>query len=78
MINTKDGWDSYNSDGIIINDDVLIGMIKDVVDTIHNLERMYGQARSQLIVRVMLNDWQALNSMARFRNLDKTVQIPQP
>ena len=50
-------------------DEDILSMIRDVVQTIHNLERMYGPAKAQLIVRGLLQEWHALAGVAEARGL---------
>lgn len=66
---SRSTWDKYRSPGIVETDEEVTSMIKDVVETIHALDRMYGAERAQLIVRVLLLDWQALSSMASSRGI---------
>jgi hypothetical protein len=51
------------------SDEDVLSMIRDVVETIHSLERMYGAAGSQLVVRGLLQDWHALRGMADARGI---------
>lgn len=51
------------------DDEQILSMIRDVVETIHTLERMYGHVGAQLVVRGLLQDWHALTGMADMRGL---------
>lgn len=44
-------------------------MIRDVVETIHKLEKIYGVAGSRLVVRALLQDWLSLSDIAKARNI---------
>jgi hypothetical protein len=68
-MDTKEGWESYNSSGCIPDDGMLLAMMDDVVNTIRSLERMYGTSRASIVVRGILNDWHALSGMAHARGL---------
>lgn len=67
---SKETWAYYHSPGIVKTDAELVSMIQDVVDTIHNLERMYGVERAQLMVRAIMMDWHALSLMAFHRGIE--------
>lgn len=63
-------WQNYRSPNPNKGDnDELLSMISDVVETIHNLERMYGHAEARIIVRSLLQDWHTLSGMAEARGL---------
>ncbi len=47
---SRQTWDKYRSPGIVETDEEVQSMIRDVVETIHTLERMYGAKGSQLQV----------------------------
>lgn len=67
---TKDVWDNYRSRNLNKGTDKdILSMMRDVVDTIHNLEKMYGARGSQLVVRGLLLEWHALAGMADARGL---------
>jgi hypothetical protein len=62
-------WANYHSSNTNKgSDEEVQSMIRDVVETIHTLERMYD-ARAQLLVRALLQDWHALSGMAKARNI---------
>jgi hypothetical protein len=62
-------WDTYHREGIVKDDSELQVMISDVVETIHNLEKIYGVAGSRLVVRSLLQDWISLSQMAQSRGI---------
>ena len=66
---SRETWDKFRSPGIVETDEEVQSMIKDVVETIHTLERMYGATGSQLIVRALLQEWHALSGMAQARGI---------
>lgn len=66
---SRSTWDKYRSPGIVETDEEVTSMIRDVVETIHTLERMYGAEKAQLTVRALLMDWQALSGMASSRGI---------
>jgi hypothetical protein len=68
---TWQGYNEPNADGLCVveTDEELVSMIRDVVETIHTLERMYGQSKAQLTVRALIMDWQALSNMASARGI---------
>lgn len=75
-MDTKKAWEQYHSPGQSpVEDDVLLTMIQEMVDTIHNLERMYGNHRAQLMVRSMLLDYNTLQSWAWHRHLDNIPEL---
>lgn len=55
-------------------DEDILSMISDVVETIHNLERMYGNAAARLTVRSLLQEYHALVSVAEARDLRNYVR----
>ena len=68
---SKQTWDNYRS--LNYNkgsDEELLSMIRDVVETIHTLERMYGAGDARLVVRGLLQEWHALSGMANARGLN--------
>ena len=67
---SKQSWDNYRSPGHVKTDEELQSMIRDVVETIHTLERMYGAVGAQLVVRGLLQDFHALSGMANARGLN--------
>ena len=63
-------WENYRSTNPDKGtDEDIQSMIKDVVETIHTLERMYGTANAQLVVRALLVDWHTLAQIAGARGL---------
>jgi hypothetical protein len=66
---SRQTWEKYRSPGVVETDEEVSSMIRDVVETIHTLERMYGADRAQLTVRALLLDWQALSLMASSRGI---------
>jgi hypothetical protein len=50
-------------------DEDILSMIRDVVETIHSLERMYGVGPALLTVRGLLQEYHALASVADARGL---------
>ncbi len=67
---SADTWANYRGPSFNKGDDEeILSMISDVVDTIHNLDKMYGHAGAQLVVRGLLQDWHALTGMADARGL---------
>jgi hypothetical protein len=62
-------WNTYHNKGVIETDEEVLSMVRDVCETIHCLERMYGTDRAQLTVRALLLDWQALSGIASVRGL---------
>lgn len=68
-VDTTQGWADYQGPGYVSSDDqTLIAMLQEVVDTIHTIERIYGQ-KAALMVRGMHADYHALNNMAWHRGL---------
>lgn len=63
-------WANYHSSNPSkgSNEDVQ-SMIRDVVETIHTLERMYGGHGSKLIVTALLQEWHSLRSIADARGI---------
>ena len=66
---SRQTWDKYRSPGIVETDEEVQSMIRDVVETIHTLERMYGIAGAKLTVLGLLQEYHALASMASARGL---------
>jgi hypothetical protein len=63
-------WANYRTPNTNKGDDEeILSMIRDVVETIHNLERMYGTPGAQLVVRGLLQDWHTLRGIADARGL---------
>jgi hypothetical protein len=67
---SKQSWDNYRSPGIVETDEELLSMVKDVVETIHCLEKMYSKGGAKLVVWGLLQDWHALSGMAQARGLN--------
>lgn len=67
---SKQSWDNYRSPGIVKTDEELLSMIRDVVETIHTLERMYSTGGAKLVVWGLLQDYHALSGMANARGLN--------
>lgn len=66
---SKETWASYHSPGVVESDASVLEMLQETIDTIHSLERMYGEARAQMFVRALLMDYHALTGMASGRQL---------
>jgi hypothetical protein len=62
-------WERYREVGTIETNEEVSSMIADVVETIHGLERIYGNTMSALIVRALLVDYQALIGCANSRRI---------
>jgi len=63
-------WANYRSPNHYKgSDEDVLSMIRDVAETIHGLERMYGAPAVQLIVRGLLQDWHSLSGMAEARGI---------
>lgn len=69
-MDTKEMWEKYHTPGVGPGDDEsLLVMLQELIVMIKGIERIYGPVRSQLLVRSMLADYQALNNMAWARGL---------
>jgi hypothetical protein len=66
--NTALAWIEYQNTGTVRNDEVLVAMLHEVIDTIHSLDKIYA-GKAALMVRAMIADYQALDGMAFHRNL---------
>jgi hypothetical protein len=66
---SKQTWDKYRCPGIIETDEELLSMIRDVVETIHTLERMYGHKEASFTVRALLVDFFSLEGIAHSRGI---------
>jgi hypothetical protein len=67
---SQEVWTRYSTQGIINEgEEEVRSMIKDVVETIHTLERMYGVVKAQLVVRALILDYQALAGIANARDI---------
>ena len=67
---SRQTWENWRSQNPNKGDDEEIqSMIRDVVETIHTMERMYGDTGAKLIVRALLQDWHSLASVANARNI---------
>lgn len=68
---SKQTWDNWQNPKVLNkgDDEEILSMIRDVVETIHNLERMYGNTVARLTVRSLLQEYHALVSVANARNL---------
>lgn len=63
-------WENYRSSNPDKGtDEEIQSMIRDVVETIHKLERIYGAAQSRIVVCALLQDWHALSHMAKARGI---------
>lgn len=62
-------WQTWRERGTIEADQDLLAMLKELVNTIQSLERMYGGRGASLVVRSLLMDWQSLMYCAEARNL---------
>jgi len=51
------------------SDEEIQSMVRDVVETIHALERMHGHEGARLVVRSLLQDWHSLSSIASARGI---------
>ena len=51
------------------NEDIL-SMIRDAVEAIHSLERIYGQTGSKLATAALMDDWHSLRSIAEARGIN--------
>lgn len=64
-------WDNYHGPNPDKGtDEEIQSMIRDVVETIHTLERMYGVKGAQLTVLGLLQEYHSLASMASSRGLN--------
>lgn len=68
---SKQTWDNWQNPKVLNkgDDEEILSMIRDVVETIHNLERMYGTGDARLTVRGLLQEYHALVGVANARNL---------
>jgi hypothetical protein len=66
---SKQTWDTYLSQNVVHSDEELQSMIKEVVETVHTLERMYGANKASLFVRALVLDYQSLIGMANVRGI---------
>jgi hypothetical protein len=63
-------WNNYRSHNTNKgSDEEIQSMIRDVVETIHKLERMYGIAGAAFTVRSLLQEWHSLSDIAKARNI---------
>lgn len=63
-------WENYRSSNPNKGtDEEVQSMIRDVVETIHKLERIYGSAAASIVVRSLLQDWHSLAAMAKARGI---------
>jgi hypothetical protein len=70
VIDTKQAWIIFNTHGHIQDNDALvIRMLTEIIQTIHNLERIYQNGKAQLVVDGMIHTYQALNSIAWNRGI---------
>ena len=69
MKSTRETWATYSKDGIIATDDELLGMLSEVVDTIHSLEIIYDR-RADIVVSSLIQAWHALDIIAQARKLE--------
>ncbi len=68
---SKQVWENWHGPSLNKGEDEdILSMIRDVVDTIHSLERMYGNVAARLTVRALLQEYHALVSVANARDLD--------
>jgi len=69
-------WEIWHNPKILNKgeDEDILSMISDVVETIHNLERMYGNTVARLTVRSLLQEYHALTSIAEARNIRNYVR----
>jgi hypothetical protein len=67
---SKETWEIWHGPALNKgeNEDIL-SMISDVVETIHSLERMYGNVAARLTVRGLLQEYHALAGVADARDL---------
>jgi len=65
-------WETWHNPKVLNKgeDEDILSMIRDVVETIHNLERMYGHTVARLTVRSLLQEYHALVGVANARGLD--------
>lgn len=68
---SKQVWETWHNPKVLNKgeDEDILSMIRDVVETIHNLERMYGNEAARLTVRGLLQEYHALVSVANARDL---------
>ena len=69
-VNTEETWKTYQTVGIIKDNDMLSAMLGDVVTTIKNFEKMYGIEQSKLIVVSLMRTYMDLSLMAFHRNMN--------
>lgn len=63
-------WENFRSTNTNKGDnDEILSMIRDIVETIHSLERIYGQIGSRLATTALLSDWHSLRSIAEARGI---------
>lgn len=68
---SKQSWDNYRGPNQNKgSDEEVLSMVKDVVETIHTLERMYPNGGAKLVVWGLLQDWHALSGIAQARGLN--------
>lgn len=68
---SRQAWETWHNPKALNKgeDEDILSMIRDVVETIHSLERMYGNVAAHLTVRGLLQEYHALVSVAHARNL---------
>lgn len=74
-MDTTEYWKTFHDEGTVPNNEVLSAMLLDTVSAIQVLQRMYGNEKSQLMVRALMLDWQALETVAWHRGIR---EIPRP
>lgn len=77
-LSTKVNWESYHNNDLktsIVDDDVLLAMIQDVVDTVHLLEKMYGMRGAIVITRGLIAEWLGLRSFADARGITNYARL---
>lgn len=66
---SKEVWNNWHSTSLNKgSDEEIISMIDDLVETIHSLEKIYGD-KSALFVRALFLDWISLRCIADARGL---------
>lgn len=68
IITKKSDWETWTNKGIVPTNDLLLEMMQELVDAIHNIEHIYGQ-KASIVSRSMINDWYNLSLTAQARNL---------
>lgn len=69
ILTSKNDWEQWRNKGIINSDDILVEMIREMVDTIHQLEHIYGD-KARIVSSSMIMEYYALTQIAFSRGID--------